>query len=167
MSPPLPPPTREELAAERGRQVAGLRMGAMVVGAVGSSISLAGAAAVALGHTPMLFSAGVIAMLFAALTGWRARLRALAPLPDAPTHAELPDGDPRKAVPLTRRRRVWLLAAATWAGALAGAGASVWALGPGTPPLLKLALFLGAPGLALLLGVRIVRRTNGTTAWPD
>ncbi len=115
----------------------------------------------------MLLGAGVIAMVFAGLTGWRARLRAQAPLPDAPTHAELPDDDPRKAVPLTQRRRTWLLAAAVWAGALAAGGVGVWALGPGTHPLLKLALFLGAPGLALLLGVRTVRRDNGTTAWPD
>jgi hypothetical protein len=166
VSPALPPPTREELAAERARQIRSLRLGAVVVGIVGALVSIAGAGAVALGHTPLLLGAGVVATIFAGVTGARSRLRSRAPLPNAPAHAELPDDDPRKAVPLAHRRRTYVLAAVAWAATLTAAGLGVWALGPGTPALIKLALFLGAPGLALAVGARIVRRRNGTTSWP-
>jgi hypothetical protein len=166
VSPPLPPQTLEELTSERTRQLRNLRWGAAALAAAGTLVCLGGAAAVALGHTPALLAAGIVAIVVAGLTAARARLRAQAPLPDAPRFADLPEDDPRKAVPLATRRRTWVLAAAAWLLALLLAGGAVWAMGPSSPALVKLALFLGVPAGTLLAGARLVRRRNGTTRWP-
>lgn len=166
MSTALPPQTREELLADRARQIRGLRAVAVVLALVGTLVCIAGAGALAFGHTPMLLGAGATTLVFAGLSGARARLRARVPIPDAPAHRDLPHDDPRVSVPLATRRRTWLVAAAGWASTLLAAGLAVRLMGPASPALMKLAVFLGAPGLALALGARAVRRRNGTHSWP-
>jgi ABC-type xylose transport system permease subunit len=134
---------------------ASLRLTGIVVLVLGALMAALGGSMLASGHSPAMLAAG----LLAAGGGAVALLRARTAVPPAA-------GAPVPSAPLAARRQRWLMVAAGWLGALAAGSAIVWGLGPATPAIPKLLLFLGLPTGALLAGRRWLERQNGSADWP-
>ena len=161
-----PPLTREADLQDQRLQ----RQGGQLVGAVLGIGGLLG-----IGSAILLRDSGVgfvvwmlpLGMLAAGVATVRwSRGIVIAPDPSLPPEADLPDGDPRRRLPLSTRRMRWIGGAFLW---IVWMGVCIAAaiLSKGiAPPLIRVGAFLVSSLGFTVLGARWLQRVNGETRLP-
>jgi hypothetical protein len=162
------PPLREEELAARLRARDQARSGSIGLFAAAGGILVVSAVSMALGKAGASLALGPLLALLA----WGLRRKAAStdihPRLSLPTWEELPPDDPRRALPLEARRRIWRLGLLFWLGGWALAGLFFYALrGSGAIGWLRLPLVLGSSIGGVLLGSAWVEARTGSREWPS
>lgn len=160
------PRTQEDDLAEQ-RAARALRLvlgGGLLLG----GLALAGALAAGLLEARTWLSAAPVPVLVLAGGGLIRAGRAVHPVVDGrlPREAALPPTDPRRALPLARRRTLWILAMTLCFAGPVLAVAAAMAARDLLPGLARLGLFFGLSYGAVLGGRAILTRALASTRWP-
>lgn len=116
--------------------------------------------------SPLSAVGGLLALGGGLLLLREARLTVPAVDPRLPAHSALPEDDPRRRLSRSTRRRLWLLSALGWVLVQALAVLLVMASRDQLGGWARLALFSGLAYGSLALVLALLRRFNGSTAWP-
>ncbi len=134
---------------------------------LGALLALGGLLRWSLGAaSPLSAVGGLLALGGGLLLLREARLTVPTVDPRLPAHHNLPEDDPRRRLPRSARRRLWLLASLGWVLVQALAVLLTMASRDQLGGWARLALFSGLAYGSLALVLALLRRFNGSTAWP-
>jgi hypothetical protein len=140
---------------------------------VGLGLSLVGLAGLGAwsilgeGALPVVALVPPVAMLAAgvAVILWSRGIDAIADA-ELPTFAELPDGDPRHAEPLSVRRARWIWSSTMWGAWMCVMCTLAWLSKDAIPGWGRLVGFLATTLPFTVVGARWLEASNGESGWP-